>query len=128
MINRRSFLSLLPSAWVFSFLRGFLPAVKDIPTLREPPDDAAWDWWKNLPRTPLARSDDPMTDSLCHSSAYRLDVTILYNGGTTPEYPRVISPLGVFTVEGYKGTYVHAFCHEREAERTFRIERITALV
>ena len=69
-----------------------------------------------------------MTDALCHAAVWRRDVTILYEGGSQPGGGRTISPLGVFMVTGYEGTYVHAHCHQRDAERTFRVERITAIV
>ena len=128
MINRRSFLSLVPGIGLAGFLRGAKALVKDTALLREPPEGGDWDWWRNLPRTPLACSDDPMTKSLCQTAALRQDVTILYDGGSQPGQSRRISPLGVFTVEGYRGTYVHAFCRLREAERTFRVDRIHALV
>lgn len=126
MINRRHFIALAPVAGLFELLRGSIPAVPA--RLREPPDDAGWDWWKNLPRTPLATSEDPTTDCLCRAAAFRNEVTILYDGGSEPGASRRIAPLGVFTVEGFSGTYVHALCHTRDAERTFRVERITSVV
>ncbi len=128
MINRRNFLRLIPLAGWLGLGGSSLASITDKETLREPPDDADWDWWRTLPRTPLAWSKDPMTDSLCQAAAWRREVTILYGGGTQPGSSRRIAPLGVFEVEGYRGVYLHAFCHLRQAERTFRIERIAAVV
>lgn len=128
MINRRHFLSLAPVAALLGLLGGAKPLIEKVANLREAPDDADWDWWRNLSRTPLSCSDDPMTESLCQAAALRRDVTILYTGGSLPGATRRISPLGVFTVDGYSGTYVHARCHLRDEERTFRVERITAVV
>ena len=116
-------------AGLFGLARGGAKtAVNPVAKLRQAPDDSDWDWWKNLSRTPLARSDDPMTDALCHAAEWRRNVTTLYKGGSQPGGSRAISPLGVFMVTGYEGTYVHALCHQRDAERTFRVERITAIV
>lgn len=129
MITRRHFLLLAPLAGLFGLAEGWAKtAVKPVAKLRQAPDDSDWDLWKNLPRTPLARSEAPMADALCHAAAWRRDVTILYEGGSMPGGGRTISPLGVFMVTGYEGTYVHALCHQRDAERTFRVERITAIV
>ena len=128
MIDRRGFLGILPSAGILGFLGFALKRPAQASKLEEPPNDASWDWWRNLPRTPLARSNDPMTNSLCQAAMRRQEVTILYDGGSQPGVHRRISPLGVFMVEGFAGIYVHAYCHSRQAQRTFRIEHITALV
>jgi predicted DNA-binding transcriptional regulator YafY len=128
MINRRNFLRFTPFVGLLGVLGLSQSRADDVPMLREAPEDGDWNWWRDLPRTPLARSDDPMTDSLCHAAAMRRDVTILYDGGSQPGASRRISPLGVFKVEGYLGVYVNAVCHVRNADRTFRVERITALV
>ncbi len=128
MINRRNFLRLFGLLGFTGFGSGSLEVLTRRPPLLDPPDDASWDWWRELPRTPVVTSDDPATDCLCRAARLRREVTILYDGGSEPGAGRKISPLGVFQVEGYHGTYIHAFCHLRSAERTFRVERIAALV
>lgn len=129
MINRRSFLQrvtlLIGAGWAKTVFGADVARAE--PVLRDPPEDGGWDWWRNLLRTPIARSDDPLTNTLCRAAAARRQVTILYDGGSDPNSPRRIAPLGVFEVDGYRGVYVHAFCTKRQAERTFRLDRIVSL-
>lgn len=96
--------------------------------LMAPPEDGDWDWWRDLDRTPLTISDDPFACALIRAAAVRRDLWIVYEGGSSPGESRKISPLGVFTVEGYQGIYVEAFCHNRQDMRTFRVERIASVV
>ena len=128
MIIRRTFLQLLPILAGAGILKSFFKQGEVSLALKEPPEDGDWDWWRMLHRTPLADSEDAMTNSLCQSAASREEVTILYDGGSQPGMDRRIAPLGVFKVDGYSGTYLHAVCRSRNAPRTFRIDRIRALV
>jgi len=96
--------------------------------LKSSPDNAAWDWWRNLKRIPLTASDDQLTALFIRAAAARRSLWVVYHGGSRSGESRKVSPLGVFGVEGYEGIYVAAFCHERNAERTFRVDRITAVV
>jgi predicted DNA-binding transcriptional regulator YafY len=126
MINRRSFLGSL-AALCGSGLAALRFGHTHSP-LQDPPEDGDWDWWRNLNRTPLTNSNDPFASALIRAAASRRDLWIVYEGGSKPGENRKISPLGVFTVEGYTGTYAEAFCHNRAARRTFRIERIASIV
>jgi len=125
-MNRRSFLSALPALFFSGgFLRCF--AAPKRPIRIRCGDDCTWAWWRNLPRTLLTESDDPFAAKLIQVAAHRGRVRIRYSGGSDPGATRSISPLGVFSVDGYEGIYVTAICHERNAERTFRSDRIEAL-
>ena len=129
MINRRSFLGSMSA--LLGSCAAALTFPKPIlipPALKDPPEDGDWDWWRTLPRTPLSDSDDPFAAAIIRAAAARRDLWIVYEGGGNPGESRKISPLGVFTVEGRAGTYAEAFCHKREARRTFRVERITSMV
>jgi len=126
MINRRSFLGSLCSLCGAGLAA--LPFAHTHAPLQELPEDGDWDWWRNLKRTPLANSNDPFAAAIIRAAAARRQLWIVYEGGSSPGEPRKISPLGVFTVEGYTGTYAEAFCHNRAARRTFRIERIASIV
>jgi len=126
MINRRSFLGSL--ATLCGSGLAALPFGHTHAPLQDPPEDGDWDWWRALKRTPLTHSDDPFASAMIHAAEARRDLWIVYAGGSNPGEPRKISPLGIFTVEGYTGTYAEAFCHKRAARRTFRIERITSVV
>lgn len=124
-MNRRSFLTALP---VLAFSAGIF---RLIPERGGPAgnfvEDDEWAWWRNLPRTLLTASDEPFAAALIRAAARRSDIRIVYSGGSEAGGSRVISPLGVFTVEGYEGVYVSAVCHRRNAERVFRLDRIEAL-
>jgi predicted DNA-binding transcriptional regulator YafY len=47
-----------------------------------------------------------------------------YDGGNEPGQRRRVSPGLLFTVDGYPGTYLAGYCHERQAERTFLVDRL----
>jgi predicted DNA-binding transcriptional regulator YafY len=123
MINRRSFLGTLAALCG----SGLFPHAGHV-ALADPPDDGDWDWWRNLHRTPLTVSDDPFASAMIRAAASRRDLWIVYEGGSSSGAARKVSPLGVFTVDGYVGTYVEAYCHKRRNMRTFRMERITSVV
>jgi len=131
MINRRSFLGSMSA--LLGSCAASLAFSKPVtclipPALTDPPEDGDWDWWRNQPRTPLTDSDDPFAAAIIRAAAARRELWIVYEGGGNPGESRKISPLGVFTVEGRAGTYAEAFCHKREARRTFRVERISSVV
>ena len=124
-MNRRTFLAALP---VLAFSAGIISRLvpeQGVPSAFIEDDD--WNWWRNLPRTLLSVSDDPFAAALIQAAARRSDIRIVYAGGSEVGGSRVISPLGVFTVEGFQGIYVSALCHRRNAERVFRLDRIEAV-
>ena len=124
-MNRRTFLTALP---VLAFSAGIISRlVPERGVAGAFIEDDEWNWWRNLPRTLLSASDDPFAAALIRAAARRSDIRIVYSGGSEGGGSRVISPLGVFTVEGYQGVYVSALCHRRNAERVFRLDRIEAL-
>lgn len=130
MINRRNFLawaSIFAGAGLAKFVSKIVPAIERVVPPSETEESDDWNWWKKLPRKLILKSDDPLLQSLCQATRQKRRLTILYSGGSEPELPRAIVPLGVFTVEGHSGVYVHAYCLRREAERTFRADRIVAL-
>jgi len=131
MINRRSFLGRVAALFGSGLAALSFPLIGGIgnfPGLIDPPEDGDWDWWRNLPRTALTSSDDPFAAAMIRAAAARRDLWIVYQGGSNPGESRKVTPLGVFTVEGYAGIYVEAFCHKRDARRTFRVERIASVV
>ncbi len=52
-------------------------------------------------------------------------VRLRYQAGKAPATERVVRPLEVYDVRGYR--YLRAFCHLRQDERNFRLDRIVAL-
>lgn len=56
----------------------------------------------------------------------QLDLEILYAGGGSGRTRRVITPL--YPTKHGRTTYIIAFCHLRQARRTFRLDRILEMV
>ncbi|MCX7869158.1 MAG: WYL domain-containing protein [Terrimicrobiaceae bacterium] len=129
MIKRRTFLGrnllLVVSGWA-----GLALGIEKLGwggRAAAPEEEGDWDWWRNLPRTLITSSDDPLIGSLCRAAAARRRVTILYRGGTEPGSARRVTPLGIFQVDGRPGVYLEAFCWTRRAGRTFRLDRIASM-
>lgn len=130
MINRRYFLGHVVTWLSFGAALAAIPSVASRRSdlgLSQPPEDNAWDWWRSRNRTLLTESEDPVVAALILAASARKTLWIIYDGGTTPGETRKISPLGVFTVEGFAGIYTEAICHTRSTRRTFRVERISSL-
>lgn len=55
-------------------------------------------------------------------------ISFCYDGGSTPGRRRVVTPAGMFRVEGYPGSvYLAGYCHVRCETRTFNVSRIWGL-
>ena len=111
-----------------------LPQSDDLPESSGPLES-----WLRLPIQPVwHRPDLDILDAPDHPfhlilQAIRTNaaISILYHGGSSPGSPRVISPALVFTklrpTPANPATaphYVLAWCHHRQALRTFRLDRI----
>jgi predicted DNA-binding transcriptional regulator YafY len=51
-------------------------------------------------------------------------LTIVYYAGDLPGTSRTVHPRRIFTVSGYDGTYLSAYCETRCEERVFRLDRV----
>ena len=95
MINRRSFLGMVPVRWGSGALSILRHGASENPVgLLPPPENGDWDWWRNLNRTPLTISDDPFASAMIRAAAARRNLWIVYQGGSNPGESRKISPLG----------------------------------
>ncbi|HKK19887.1 MAG TPA: exonuclease domain-containing protein [candidate division Zixibacteria bacterium] len=54
----------------------------------------------------------------------KMRVEIMYSGSSNPGLPRTIRPIQV--IKKGRAFYIHAFCEQAGAERTFRLDRITS--
>jgi len=82
--------------------------------------------WQFAPRLPC-RTLPRRHHTLLEASQCGRPVLITYLGGTAPHEPRAIIPLHFYSVEGYEPhLYLDALCLERDAPRTFRLDRITS--
>jgi len=79
--------------------------------------------WLAAPRIPVLASDDPLVTMCVQAVLKKEQVDLIYIGGSTPGAPRKINVSLVFqhTTEG--GIYVAGYCHSRNANRIFRIDR-----
>lgn len=91
---------------------------------QSPLNDAWLAAWQTAPREPVFFSDDPHIWRMLVAAWQRDTVEFMYLGGSTPGEFREITPKHVFTVAGSRAIYVYGFCHERAAERIFRLDRI----
>ncbi|MFV0416753.1 MAG: WYL domain-containing protein [Chthoniobacterales bacterium] len=134
--NRRSFLGksisflTLGTATLYGlpWLRAQSPTAPSTPPLAaliNPVPIPEWlDKWQSAARQPVRSSLDPLINHLLYAAENEQKIAINYEGGSHFGETRRISPGLIFRCEGYSGTWVDAYCHTREAQRTFAIERI----
>lgn len=95
------------------------PAITDTGRLFELAPQLTFESFADLLENPPAGYED-----LWAAIGEEQPVEIAYLGGTTPGTTRVITPLGVMQVGGR--TYLSAYCHESECDKTFRLDRIAS--
>lgn len=116
--DRRGFLGLLAAALC-------LPAFPS-------PDASSVDLglpagWHTLPRRPVTAATDPAAVAILDAIRRGHPVTLAYSGGSTPGARRTLTPALLFTLDGFPHTYLTAYCHSRQATRTFRLDRCLAI-
>ena len=79
--------------------------------------------WRAAPRFPVLFSDDPLVSICLASIRMAQEIELIYIGGSTPGKPRRISVSLVFQTQTEGGIYVAGFCHDRKANRIFRVDR-----
>jgi predicted DNA-binding transcriptional regulator YafY len=80
--------------------------------------------WKRSPRHPVFETSDPTLARLIEATQAGRDLVFRYFGGTTPGEVRHVSPGLVFRIQDFPATYLSGFCHTRQAERVFRVDRM----
>lgn len=130
LLRRRGFLALIAGLLPAALLRGgaasavaATPSVPAAPLL-PPPDQPPFDptrlaRWQAAARRPLADSADPILSRLLAAAHAGEALDVIYYGGSFPGTIRRVTPLGLFTVDGFSGIYLEARCHWREEVRTF---------
>ncbi len=93
----------------------------DVETFDFPPG------WSTLPRIPVLASTLPEARAILDAIHSNSKVSFTYEGGTSPGLRRKVSPAFLFRLEGYPHLYFTAYCHERHANRTFRLDRCVAI-
>jgi predicted DNA-binding transcriptional regulator YafY len=90
-------------------------------------DLAALRQWEVAQKTPIEQTNNPTIQYLLDAAATKKSVNIAYHGGQYAGLRRTVTPTGVFHVEGYTTPYLKAFCHSRNEQRNFRIDRISLI-
>lgn len=117
---RRSFLRFLGALVAVPAVGG---AVGPNPDLED--DRERWlHEWADLPRIPVCRPEGPVVRELLAHARQGRPMALFYQGGSRPGCLRRFSPELVFRHERGRHTYVSGFCHQREAPRILRIDRI----
>lgn len=83
--------------------------------------------WRQVKRVPVFGSVHPTAQRLIIAAQRQEMLTLRYWGGSTPGAVRQVSPILIFQVGGYGPLYLCGYCHERRAERAFRVERVEIL-
>ena len=82
--------------------------------------------WQEAEKTPV-NPEGLISDMVktIHDHIQRKKALIIrYEKGISPDEPRTIIPLGMFTVAGYPGVYVSAFDAGKQAERCFLLDNM----
>lgn len=87
-----------------------------------PEDRRELEKWDKLPKRLVGSSSNPIISKLNDALDRRERVRITYLKGSDPGQPREITPKEIYERDGF--CYVDAYCHERRAERCFRVDRI----
>jgi len=80
--------------------------------------------WRALKKVRLTDSKHLVTKKLIEAAHNKEVLTIAYQGGSNPGGLRDISPKRVFRTEE-SHDYLEAYCHSREKNRIFRVDKIT---
>ncbi len=81
--------------------------------------------WQESPRKEISESYDETLQTLIENAQKKQDFALYYHAGSHPGQLRRVSPLCVFRVECRDFTYLLAHCHLRDAQRTFRVDRLS---
>ncbi len=102
------------------FLTAFTALLSPLTARPRPPQRNSWHLSPRVPSTDIPTLYRP----LLKASQQNRPIEITYLAGSSPESPRTIIPANIFTVIGYPYTYLAAFCLNRQAHRTFRLDKI----
>jgi len=124
-MDRRSFLELIGGLGVSTLAdthRGLEGTKVRLPTW-EFPDEELFQWLKR-PRIPVLESPDPVAQFFVGAMFDRGRVEFNYDGGSEPGMRRVVSPGLIFELEEGGPVYFQGYCHTRNEERIFRMDRV----
>ena len=83
--------------------------------------------WRLCTRVPVFESVHPTAQRLILATLRHELLTFRYWGGRTPGTIRSVSSGLVFQAGGYGPMYMSGYCHLRQQERVFRVDRVELL-
>ncbi len=139
MNRRQLFTQLSGMAAASTAMRGGEPQRADLPSREAtdtcPPhvmgslnDCPAWiRRWQQQPRYPVPESQHPLAARLLEAIHSGRSLEVLYFGGGHPGRSRRFTAGSLFRVGREDGAvlYVSGWCHERQAHRTLRLDKLT---
>ena len=81
--------------------------------------------WQEAPRKEISESYNETLQALIENCQQKQDFALYYHAGSHPGQLRRVTPLCVFRVKSGDFTYLLAHCHLRDAQRTFRVDRLS---
>lgn len=93
-----------------------------------PPIEDDLEFWHSLPRLPVRESENSVVQALIEVMKAGEKFEFAYMGGSSPGAIRRISPGLVFMVLEFPHVYVMGYCHRRQQERVFRVDRMQVVI
>lgn len=125
-LSRKSFFQALTATFALPWL-GIEPLRSkfDVRRARPIPPSAWLREWMRRPRIPVLKSADPKAGWLTLRGG---TVEFRYDGGSEPGEARRVSPALVFHLQDSQALYLAGYCHRRQQERVFRVDKIQPAV
>lgn len=81
-------------------------------------------YWMMSAKNPVLASDDPIVRMFLAAAIKGERVNFFYLAGSEPGKLRTVSPASVFQHDPEGVIYVAGYCHQRQANRVFRLDRV----
>jgi predicted DNA-binding transcriptional regulator YafY len=93
-----------------------------------PPMEDDLEFWLSRPRVPVRESENTLVQALIEAVKAGEKFQFIYLGGSSAGEVREISPGLVFMLEEFPQVYVMGYCHRRQQERVFRVDRMRLVI
>lgn len=80
--------------------------------------------WQAVRRVPVTSSSDALESWFLNAIHAQRTVEFTYLGGSQIGSKRRVRPEALFRIEGFPTVYLAGFCETRQADRTFRLDRV----
>ena len=104
---------------------GAVVPVKILPSKAAWPHLDPWLWkWLRASRTPVLDTLDPVVEFMIGAVLNQQPIEFKYWGGSEPGQLRRVTPSLVFQIEGRGPMYLAGYCHARQQQRIFQVEKM----